>query len=110
MSVLQLPMFEDKRGCLSIIEENQHIPFEIAYVEWHSVNNGLRLDYYNRCNRALVALSGRMSLIVADETSSNTFELSNCYSALYVPAGLSVNVTGLSDSSNLLLLASRDIE
>ena len=111
VSLISLPRIEDKRGCLSIIEQGKHIPFPIKNVRWYCLNNEtVNLESFTTCDRCLVPLSGEVDLIVSDDVHFTNYNLNSASIALYVPEGLFVHVSNSSKDSVLLVLTSESLE
>lgn len=86
--LIDLPKFDDPRGNLSFIEQNNHIPFEIKRVYWiYDVPGGqIRGGHaFKEQKEFIVALSGSFDVVVNDGKSINTFSLNRSYYGLYVP-------------------------
>lgn len=104
---LNLPTIEDKRGCLSIIEQCKHIPFLINGVRWYSLDKeSVDFRLFAKCDLCLVALSGRIGLTVSDHISKINYELDSSSTALYVPNGILVDISCFSGDAILLILTS----
>lgn len=107
--ILQLPKILDKRGNLSFIEEDNHIPFSIARSYWiYDVPGGeIRGGHAYKANEEfIVALSGSFDVILEDGQTSRTFSLNRSYYGLYVPKGLWRQMQNFSTNSLALVLAS----
>lgn len=107
--ILQLPKILDKRGNLSFIEEDNHIPFSIARSYWiYDVPGGeIRGGHaYKENEEFIVALSGSFDVILEDSQSNRTFSLNRSYYGLYVPKGLWRQMQNFSTNSLALVLAS----
>ncbi len=107
--VIDLPKILDKRGNLSIIEEEDHIPFKIERVYWiYDVPGGERRGghAYRENQEFIVALSGSFDVILDDGEEKKTFSLNRSYYGLYVPKGLWREMNNFSTNSLALVLAS----
>lgn len=107
--VIDLPKILDKRGNLSIIEEEEHIPFKIERVYWiYDVPGGERRGghAYRENQEFIVALSGSFDVILDDGEEKKTFSLNRSYYGLYVPKGLWREMNNFSTNSLALVLAS----
>ena len=111
VSRISLPRIEDKRGCLSIIEQCKQIPFTIKKVRWYSLSNEtVNLEVLKTCDRCLVALSGKVDLVVYDNVSLKHYNLDSPSTAMYVPYECSVDVSNFSEDAVLLVLTSDSFE
>ena len=109
MKVIKLPKFLDKRGNLSFIEEENHIPFKIQRTYWiYDVPGGEARGghAYKENEEFIVALSGSFDVILDDGKEKKTFSLNRSYYGLYVPKGLWRQMENFSTNSLALILAS----
>ncbi len=107
--IIQLPKFFDRRGNLSVIEENGALPFAIARTYWiYDVPGGeKRGGHAYRTNREfIVALSGSFEVLVDDGRERRSFRLSRSYYGLYVPAGTWREMSDFSTNAVAMVLAS----
>ena len=107
--IINLPKVEDPRGNLSIIEEENHIPFAIERVYWiYDVPGGeIRGGHaFREQQEIIVALSGSFDVIVDDGMVKQTFFLNRSYFGLYLPAGLWRQMANFSTNSLALVLSS----
>ena len=111
--IIELPKIEDPRGNLSIIEEDNHIPFEIARVYWiYDVPGGqVRGGHaFRKQQEFIVALSGSFDVIVDDGTEKHKFSLNRSYYGLYVPPGYWRQMENFSTNSLAVVLSSTPYE
>ena len=107
--IINLPKILDKRGNLSIIEENNHIPFKIVRSYWiYDVPGGeVRGGHaYKENEEFIVALSGSFDVIIDNGKEKQTFQLNRSYYGLYVPKGWWRSMENFSTNSLALILAS----
>lgn len=107
--IIDLPKFLDKRGNLSFIEEEIHIPFKIERTYWiYDVPGGEKRGghAYRENQEFIVALSGSFDVILDDGGEHRVFHLSRSYYGLYVPKGLWRHMENFSTNSLALVLAS----
>ena len=72
--IINLPIFPDKRGNLSFIEENKHIPFQIKRTYWiYDVPGGVARGghAYKENMEFIVALSGSFDVVLDDGVVKN---------------------------------------
>ena len=89
--IIELPRFLDARGNLSLVEQNNHIPFEIKRTYWiYDVPGGEERGghAFRQNEEFIVALSGAFDVVVDDGRQKKTFSLNRSYYGLYVPNGL----------------------
>ena len=107
--IIKLPKFLDKRGNLSFIEEEKHIPFKIQRTYWiYDVPGGeARGGHAYKTNEEfIVALSGSFDVILDDGEEKKIFSLNRSYYGLYDPQGLWRQMENFSTNSLALILAS----
>lgn len=88
--IIDLPKILDRRGNLSIIEEENHIPFKIKRTYWiYDVPGGEKRGghAYRENQEFIVALSGSFDVLLDDGKEQNIFHLNRSYYGLYVPKG-----------------------
>lgn len=109
VQLIELPKILDKRGNLSIIEEEKDIPFKIARTFWiYDVPGG---EYrgghaYRESQEFIVALSGSFDVMLDDGKEQKVFSLNRSYYGLYVPKGFWRQMHNFSTNSLALILAS----
>ena len=107
--IINLPKILDERGNLSIIEENNNIPFDIKRTYWvYDVPGGeIRTGHaYLNNQEFIVALSGSFDVLVDNGDEVKTFSLNRSYYGLYVPNGVWRQMLNFSTNSLALVLAS----
>ena len=111
--IIELPKIEDPRGNLSIIEEDNHIPFKIERVYWiYDVPGGqIRGGHAFRTQQEfIVALSGSFDVIVDDGMEKHKFSLNRSYYGLYIPPGYWRQMENFSTNSLAVVLSSTPYE
>lgn len=109
--IVQLAKIGDRRGNLSIIEENNNVPFEIKRAYWiYDVPGGEKRGShaYKKTQEFIVALSGSFDVILDDGASRTKYSLNRSYYGLYVPSGLWREMENFSTNSLALILSSTD--
>jgi len=109
VKMINLPKIPDPRGNLSIIEENNHIPFKIERAYWiYDVPGGqVRGGHSFKVQQEMiVALSGSFDVVVDDGSAKKTFSLNRSYYGLYIPAGLWRQMQNFSTNSLAMVLSS----
>lgn len=107
--IIHLPKIEDPRGNLSIIEENNHIPFKIERTYWiYDVPGGEKRGghAFKEQREFIVAISGSFDVVVDDGITQQTFSLNRSYYGLYLPAGFWRQMQNFSTNSLALVLSS----
>lgn len=109
LKIINLPKIEDPRGNLSIIEEENHIPFKIVRTYWiYDVPGGqIRGGHaFKEQQELIVALSGSFDVVVDDGKVQQTFSLNRSYYGLYIPAGLWRQMQNFSTNSLAMVISS----
>jgi dTDP-4-dehydrorhamnose 3,5-epimerase-like enzyme len=108
-TILNLPKFEDPRGNLTFIEQENHIPFAIKRVYWiYDVPGGQERGghAFKEQRELIVALSGSFDVEVDDGNGKQTYSLNRSYYGLYIPAGLWRHMQNFSTNAVVLVLSS----
>lgn len=109
-TIIDLPKFLDRRGNLSVIEQGQHIPFDIARTYWvYDVPGGeKRGGHAYRTNQELiVALSGSFDVVLTNAKGERrVWHMNRSYYGLYVPNMCWRELENFSTNSLALVLAS----
>lgn len=107
--IFNLPKIEDRRGNLSFIEEDNHIPFIIKRSYWiYDVPGGAARGghAYYKNEEFIVALSGSFDVVLHDGKQEYVYSLNRSYYGLYVPKGWWREMRNFSTNSVGLILAS----
>lgn len=107
--IINLPKFEDPRGNLSFVEEENHIPFKIERTYWiYDVPGGqIRGGHaFKEQQELIIALSGSFDVIIDNGTESEIFSLNRSYYGLYIPSSLWRQMQNFSTNSLALVLSS----
>jgi dTDP-4-dehydrorhamnose 3,5-epimerase-like enzyme len=107
--LIDVPRFADCRGELVVFEEGAAVPFDIkrAFVTYHVPHWETRGQHaHKRCQQLLVALAGAVTVKTTVDGHDDMFELNGPRRALYVPAGVYVEMSNWMQGAMLLVLAS----
>ncbi len=107
--IIDLPRFLDSRGNLSFVEEQKHVPFEIARSYWiYDVPGGESRGghAYRENAEFIVALSGSFDVVLDDGHERTVWSLNRSYYGLYIPRGYWREMGNFSTNSLALVLAS----
>lgn len=110
-SIINLPKILDRRGNLSFIEGNNHIPFTIRRTYWiYDVPGGeIRGGHAYRENQEfIVALSGSFDVVLHDGVQEQRYHLNRSYNGIYVPKMMWRSMENFSTNSLALVLSSMD--
>jgi uncharacterized RmlC-like cupin family protein len=107
--IINLPKIKDKRGNLSFIEGENHIPFEIKRVYWiYDVPGGEHRGghAFREQSEFIVALSGSFDIEIDNGKDIETYRMNRSYYGLFVPKGLWRQMKNFSTNSLALVIAS----
>lgn len=107
--IIELPKILDRRGNLSFIEENNHIPFKIERCHWiYDVPGGEKRGghAYKENQELIVALSGSFDVILNDGKDEIKYHLNRSYYGLYVPSMIWREMNNFSTNSLALVISS----
>tara|TARA_R100000935_G_scaffold9585_5_gene19431 strand:+ start:1327 stop:1728 length:402 start_codon:yes stop_codon:yes gene_type:complete len=109
--IIELPKFEDPRGNLSFIEENDHIPFKIKRTYWiYDVPGGMTRGghAFKEQQEFIVAMSGSFDVYINDGFKEQKFSLNRSYYGLYIPEGIWREMRNFSTNSLAIVVSSTD--
>ena len=109
VKIIQLTKVLDKRGNLSVIEENKDIPFSIKRAYWiYDVPGGEERGghAYKYNKEFIVAISGSFDVILDNGIEKEVYHLNRSYYGLYVPNGIWRQMVNFSTNSLAFIVAS----
>ena len=107
--IIDLPKITDKRGNLTFVEGNKHIPFEIKRIYYlYDVPGGESRGghAHKHLQQFIIAASGSFDVILDDGFNRKRFNLNRSYYGLYVPSMVWRELNNFSSGSVCLVLAS----
>lgn len=108
IKLINLPKIEDPRGNLSIIEEENQIPFKIMRTYWiYDVPGGeIRGGHaFKQQKEFIIALSGSFEVVVSDGLEERRFQLNRSYFGLYIPNLIWRSLENFSTNSLALIVS-----
>lgn len=108
---IELPKILDRRGNLSFIEGDNHVPFNIRRTYWiYDVPGGeVRGGHAYRENEEfIVALSGSFDVVLNDGKQEYRYHLNRSYNGVYIPRMMWRSMDNFSTNSLALILSSTD--
>lgn len=111
--IIELPRIMDRRGNLTFIEGNDHVPFDIKRVYYlYDVPGGEKRGghAHTSLQQFIIAASGSFDVILDDGNESKRFHLNRSYYALYIPTMIWRELDNFSSGSVCVVLASEHFE
>lgn len=111
--IIQLPKILDRRGNLSVVEQNKQIPFEIKRAFWiydvpgDSTRGG---HAFRKTEEFVVALSGSFDVVINDGDKEEIFHLNRSYYGVYIPQMTWRQMRNFSTNSVALVLSSTEYD
>ena len=107
--IISLPSFNDKRGCLSFLEGNNHIPFEIKRIYYiydvpQEIVRGKHA--HKELEQLIISISGSFNINLDDGNSTKKFHLNKRNEGLYICPKIWRTIENFSKGSTCLVLAS----
>lgn len=113
IEIIELQKIFDDRGNLSVIEEENHIPFKIERVYWiYDVPGGeFRGSHaFKNTHEFIVALSGSFDVVLNDGIKNKKYYLNRSYYGLYIPSMTWRTLKNFSTNSLAVVLASKEYD
>ncbi len=107
--LIDLPKILDPRGNLTVAEQMQHVPFEVARVYWtYDVPSGESRGghAHKHCREFIIAVSGSFHVTLGDGEEQKTFLLNHPWQGLLVETGVWRTLDDFSSGAVCLVLAS----
>ena len=110
--LIELPLYEDNRGSLVVIEGEDNVPFSIKRVFIVNANVGeTRGDHaHKKCSQFMVCASGKIEVICSDGVNDIRYLLDSPSHGLHVPPGIWAKEQYLTDDAVLTVLCDRHYE
>lgn len=107
--IIELPKIEDRRGNLTFIEGQGHVPFDIRRVYYlYDVPGGAERGghAHKELHQLIVAMSGSFDVILDDGRERRRFHLNRSYYGLYICPMIWRELDNFSSGSVCMALAS----
>jgi hypothetical protein len=108
-----IPHFSDQRGDLTVIEWEKQVPFKVKrlFYTYNTPAEKIRGEHaHKECHQFLIAVAGRVNVIVDDGKATQEFVLDSPSLGLYLPAGVWGIQHGHQPGTVLLVLASHEYD
>lgn len=109
VKIIELPKILDRRGNLTFLEGNNHIPFHIKRAYWiYDVPGGETRGghAFREQHEFIIALSGSFDVVLSTDREVRTYHLSRSYYGLYIPNRIWRQMSNFSTNSLALVMAS----
>ena len=107
--LIDLPKINDRRGNLTFLETERHVPFKFQRVFYlYDVPGGDSRAGHSlkTCHQFIVAISGSFDVILYDGRDTQRYHLNRSYYGLYLPPLIWRELDNFSSGSVCLVLAS----
>jgi len=108
-SIIELPRLKNRAGNITVVNNNDNIPFEVKRVFYiYDIPGGedRGAHAHKDCHQFLVAVSGSFEVEMDDGTNKRTITLNRPYYGLHIPPGIWAAEKGFSSGAVCLVLAS----
>ncbi|MBQ9224474.1 MAG: WxcM-like domain-containing protein [Prevotella sp.] len=107
--IIDLPKIADPRGNLTVVEQLNQVPFEIARVYWtYDIPGGGRRGghAHRTCEVVVIAVSGSFDVELFDGKERHVYHLNHPYQGLYIGTGVWRTLEDFSSGAVCLVVAS----
>ena len=108
-SIIELPRLKNRAGNITVVNNNDNIPFEVKRVFYiYDIPGGedRGAHAHKDCHQFLVAVSGSFEVEMNDGTNKRTITLNRPYYGLHIPPRIWAAEKGFSSGAVCLVLAS----
>jgi hypothetical protein len=106
---IELPVISDRRGNLTFLEGNRHVPFDIKRIYYlYDVPGGAHRagHAHKKLQQVLIAMSGSFDVTLDDGFSKTKFHLNRSYQGLYIPPMVWRDIDNFSSGAVCMAVAS----
>jgi dTDP-4-dehydrorhamnose 3,5-epimerase-like enzyme len=107
--LVDLPRVKDRRGNLTFIESERHVPFQTKRIYYlYDVPGGSsRAGHSHKAlHQLMIAMSGSFDVTLDDGSKKKVFHLNRSYYGLYIPPMMWRELNNFSSGSVCMVLAS----
>ncbi len=111
--IITLPKVHDKRGNLSFIEGDVHVPFSIERVYYlYDVPGGSERGghAHKELQQLIIAMSGSFDVVLDDGSNKMRYHLNRSYMGLYIPKMIWRELDNFSSGAVCMVVASTKYE
>lgn len=112
-SLITFPKVQDKRGNLTFIEAQRHVPFGIERIYWiYDVPGGEQRGghAFRKQQEVIIALSGSFDVVLDDGLTNRVVRLNRAYFGLYVPCFIWRRMLNFSTNSVAYVLTNQQYD
>ena len=107
--LIDIPRFKDMRGCLSVVEGANHIPFPIKRIYWiQKVPNGAIRggECHRKLRQVIVSVQGSFDVELDNGYSKTIYTLNNSQKGLLIEPNIWRALSHFSEDAICLVIAS----
>lgn len=108
-SVIEIGKIQNRSGNISVLENNQQLPFEIKRIFYiYDIPGGESrgAHAHKACHQFLVAASGAFEVLLDDGKAKRLVQLNRPYQGLHIPPGIWASELNFSSGSICMVFAS----
>lgn len=108
-SLVDIGKIQNRAGNISVIESNEHIPFEIKRIFYlYDIPGGESrgAHAHKECHQFLIAASGAFEVLLDDGKTKRLVQLNRPYLGLHIPPGIWASEINFSSGSICMVFAS----
>lgn len=108
-SLVEIGKIQNRAGNISVIEGNEHIPFEIKRIFYlYDIPGGESrgAHAHKECHQFLIAASGAFEVLLDDGKTKRLVQLNRPYLGLHIPPGIWASEINFSSGSICMVFAS----
>lgn len=109
--LIELQKIGDRQGFLSVINENQEIPFKVKRIFYlYDIQSGESRGAHAHinCHQFLIAISGSFEVLIDDSQNKKLIFLNSPNIGLHIPPGIWASEINFSSGAICLVLASEE--
>ena len=106
---IELPVVSDRRGNLTFLEGDRHVPFDIKRIYYlYDVPGGAHRagHAHKKLQQVLIAMSGSFDVTLDDGFSKTKFHLNRSYQGIYIPPMVWRDIDNFSSGAVCMAVAS----
>lgn len=110
-SILEMPRLKNRAGNISIVENQDSLPFDVKRVFYiYDIPGGedRGAHAHKECHQFLIAVSGSFEIEMDDGMNKRTVQLNRPYYGLHIPPGIWAAEKGFSSGAICLVLTSHE--